>query len=277
VFLHEAAANGAVCIDGSPGAYYIRTANANGVPSDPNKWVIFMEGGGWTSSDVASVSRAKTHLGSSKNYPVEASAMEGTGLFASAPFDTHTIVYAKYCDGGSWTGALSNPPKVVGNTTIYYRGRGLFDGCDFNLEWCDILTFPQDSGHLFWLASTNPASSPSPSSTSLASSPHMRFAGRGAPRRPRTDSDNERDIGWKPRFAGYRLFDDLLVNKGLHKASAFASSSWPKFCGFVLFVCLLLLLLCELLLILDVNCSLRWSRCNQPKFRGLWYICGKSS
>jgi hypothetical protein len=54
--------------------------------------------------------------------------MEGQGMFGAAPFSTHTIVYAKYCDGGSFTGAMSNPPIVVGNTTIYFRGRGIFDG-----------------------------------------------------------------------------------------------------------------------------------------------------
>jgi hypothetical protein len=128
VFLKDAAAKGAVCIDGSPGAYYIRTQNAAGVKADPNKWVLFMEGGGWTSSLQGSVGRAKTNLGSSKNYGVHPGGMEGTGMFTAPPFDTHTIVYAKYCDGGSFTGAMSNPPIVVGNDTIYFRGRGIFDG-----------------------------------------------------------------------------------------------------------------------------------------------------
>jgi hypothetical protein len=54
--------------------------------------------------------------------------MEGTAMFKAPPFDTHTIVYAKYCDGGSFTGAMSNPPIAVGNDTIYFRGRGIFDG-----------------------------------------------------------------------------------------------------------------------------------------------------
>jgi hypothetical protein len=31
-------------------------------------------------------------------------------------------------DGGSFTGALSNPPVVYENTTLYFRGRGIFDG-----------------------------------------------------------------------------------------------------------------------------------------------------
>jgi hypothetical protein len=128
VFLTDAAKRGAVCIDGSPGAYYIRTANAAGLPSDPQRLVLFMEGGGWTHSLNASVARAETDLGSSKRYPPTPTRMEGVQMFGTAPFDTHTIVYAKYCDGGSWTGALSNPPLTVGNTTLYFRGRGLLDG-----------------------------------------------------------------------------------------------------------------------------------------------------
>eukprot|EP00937_MAST-01D_sp_MAST-1D-sp2_P006217 g6217.t1 len=132
VDLTNAAAKGAVCIDGSPGVFYIRTTNANGTAAaDPSKWVLFMEGGGWTSSDSASVARAKTHLGSSKDYPPSAlfdPGYEGTQMFRAAPFEDATVVYNKYCDGGSWTGALSNPPRVVENTTLFYRGRGLFDG-----------------------------------------------------------------------------------------------------------------------------------------------------
>ena len=104
-------------------------ANAAGVPSDPSKWVLFMEGGGWTSSLGGSVGRAKTGLGSSRNYPLTATALEGDGLFSTAPFDTHTVVYAKYCDGGSWTGALSNPPIVVGNATICESDRRCACSC----------------------------------------------------------------------------------------------------------------------------------------------------
>lgn len=132
VFLTDAAAKGAVCLDGTPGAFYIRTTNANGTaPANAKKWVIFMEGGGWTSSDEASVGRSKTSLGSSKDYGPGSTfnpGYEGGSMFQRPPYDDATVVYNKYCDGGSWTGALSNPPRVVRNTTIYYRGRGLFDG-----------------------------------------------------------------------------------------------------------------------------------------------------
>lgn len=127
VFLDDAATKGAVCIDGTPGAFYIRTSNANGTaPSDPTKWVVFMEGGGWASSLDESVRRIQTDLGSSKKYPAEPAHMEGIGMFGT--FDTHTIVYNKYCDGGSWSGAVGNPPITYKNTTLYFRGRGLLNG-----------------------------------------------------------------------------------------------------------------------------------------------------
>lgn len=128
VFLTAAAQKGAVCIDGSPAAYYIRTANAAGIKADPKRWILFMEGGGWAYSLQGSVGRMQTNLGSSKGYPVVPTGMEGTGLFSTAPFDAHTVVYAKYCDGGSFSGALSNPPVKVGNVSLFFRGRGILDG-----------------------------------------------------------------------------------------------------------------------------------------------------
>jgi hypothetical protein len=77
-------------------AYYIRTSNEAGVPADPTKWLLFMEGGGWASSLSESVGRSKGGLGSSKGYPAVPTGLEGVGMFGTAPFDTHTVVYAKY-------------------------------------------------------------------------------------------------------------------------------------------------------------------------------------
>ena len=135
VFLTEAAAKGGVCLDGTPGAYYIRRNTTAGAPVDPTKWIVFMEGGGWCASNENCLSRASNGyaLGSSKNYPTIASGLEGTGLFDDPAFENHTVVYSKYCDGGSFSGAVSNPPVQVANgsagvATIYYRGRGIFDG-----------------------------------------------------------------------------------------------------------------------------------------------------
>lgn len=53
-------------------------------------------------------------------------------MFADPAFQSFTVVYAMYCDGGSWTGALDTPPVQVNlgarNQTVYYRGAGLLHG-----------------------------------------------------------------------------------------------------------------------------------------------------
>lgn len=114
---------GAVCLDGSPAAYYIR-APMNKSASDVDSWVVFMEGGGWCGSDANCLSRAKTPLGSSTTYPTNIVSAEGTGLFDQ--FASSTVVYVKYCDGSSFTGDVDTPVSV-GSNTIYYRGKRIFD------------------------------------------------------------------------------------------------------------------------------------------------------
>eukprot|EP00038_Savillea_parva_P019872 m.29423 g.29423 ORF g.29423 m.29423 type:complete len:420 (-) comp4592_c0_seq2:309-1568(-) len=124
--LTDAVASGAVCLDGSPGGGYIRKG-------DPKKWIIFHQGGGWCSSDVNCAERAGTALGSSKSWgPTYTDSYEGSQLFVTPPFDKYTVVYAMYCDGGSWSANAEKPVSVQvhpnqPNQTIYYRGRRLLD------------------------------------------------------------------------------------------------------------------------------------------------------
>ena len=52
VMLTDAAAKaGAVCLDGSPGGYFIREG-------DPKKWIVFQQGGGWCGSAADCAARA---------------------------------------------------------------------------------------------------------------------------------------------------------------------------------------------------------------------------
>jgi hypothetical protein len=118
-----AKSKGAVCLDGSPAAYYLRAPLKASAPRS-TKWVIFMEGGGWCGSDGNCADRALTDLGSSKAYPSTIANAEGTGLYDQ--FDTFNIVYAKYCDGSSFTGDVWAPVST-GKSTIYYRGRRILD------------------------------------------------------------------------------------------------------------------------------------------------------
>ena len=59
VLLTDAAKTGAVCLDGTPGGYYISRG------ADPTKWIVFHQGGGWCSSLENCAARAGTKLGSS--------------------------------------------------------------------------------------------------------------------------------------------------------------------------------------------------------------------
>ena len=129
VLLTQAAqSSGAVCLDGGPGGYYLR--QASGAGGGAKRWIIFHQGGGWCRSTADCYSRAQTSLGSSKNWPPTYSdTYEGSALFATPPFDSWNVVYAMYCDGGSWSGdateTYSDPQ--AGNVTVYYRGRRLLD------------------------------------------------------------------------------------------------------------------------------------------------------
>jgi hypothetical protein len=116
VLLTAAAKGGGVCLDGTPGGYYIR----RGAPGN-NRWVVFFEGGGWCNSDVACASRAHGALGSSLSYASKVPMpdwYEGSQLYATPPFDTATLIHAMYCDGGSWAGQASAPVQVRVNSTV---------------------------------------------------------------------------------------------------------------------------------------------------------------
>ena len=96
----------ALCLDGTPGAYYISKG-------DPKKVILYFEGGGWCGAkDLSSTlescyQRSKGGLGSSANYP---STMQGGGLLSDQDdnsFKNWTKVYLKYCDGSGHQGSKS--------------------------------------------------------------------------------------------------------------------------------------------------------------------------
>jgi hypothetical protein len=97
VYLTDAAASqGAVCLDGSPAAYYIRKE------AEKEKFYIFQQGGGWCNSDDDCLGRSHTPLGSSKGY---AATMDlGAGYMSNDPalspmMWNWTKLYLPYCDG----------------------------------------------------------------------------------------------------------------------------------------------------------------------------------
>ena len=97
------AATGARCLDGSPGAYYIR----KGVGSGANKWYIHHQGGGWCESLDDCLGRSKGGLGSSVGYGPTSDM--GGGYFSPMPSENPmmynwNMVHLNYCDGGSFSG-----------------------------------------------------------------------------------------------------------------------------------------------------------------------------
>ena len=72
-FLTDAAKNkGAVCLDGSPSAYYLSPGSGAGA----DKWYIHMQGGGWCRSLKDCLGRSTTDLGSSKGYSANKTGAE---------------------------------------------------------------------------------------------------------------------------------------------------------------------------------------------------------
>lgn len=123
VMMTAAAADGAVCLDGSPGGFYFRKGSSN------DKWLMFHQGGGWCGSPDNCADRAQTALGSSKTWgPTYTDKYEGSALFATAPFTEFNVAYLMYCDGGSWSGnSMEVVPYKGANLTLHYKGRLMLD------------------------------------------------------------------------------------------------------------------------------------------------------
>lgn len=94
---------GAVCLDGSPPGYYLRSAPAGGVST--KKWILHLGGGGWCGNSSNCYNRSMTSLGSSKSWPAS-TALNGflsDNQSVNPSFYDWNIVYLMYCDGSSFT------------------------------------------------------------------------------------------------------------------------------------------------------------------------------
>ena len=115
------ASTGARCLDGTPGAYYIR----KGVGSGANKWYIHHQGGGWCESWDDCYARSNSSLGSSAGY-ASSTALKG-GYFDPSPqvnpmmYNWNTV-FMPYCDGGSFSGNNETITTYKGKP-LYYVGK----------------------------------------------------------------------------------------------------------------------------------------------------------
>jgi hypothetical protein len=140
----DARDHGAVCLDGTPPAIYVRTG-------DPNRWHVHLEGGGWCFHDPPALEEdnqcyyrayspvpieSRTpprYLGSSawtanytkappRGFPyfLSASAAENPAMA------NWSFAWVHYCDGASFTGDATEP-KIVNGQPLWYRGRRIRD------------------------------------------------------------------------------------------------------------------------------------------------------
>ncbi|CAM6126859.1 unnamed protein product [Calypogeia fissa] len=118
--LERAWEKGAVCIDGSPPAYFLNRGSGDGA----NNWVVFLEGGNWCQTPEECYDRAFTELGSSTKMTV---GNKTGGILSSSPVDNPDFynwnrVLVKYCDGACFTGDVSIPVEVGLNATRLIDG-----------------------------------------------------------------------------------------------------------------------------------------------------------
>jgi hypothetical protein len=96
---------GAMCLDGSQAAYYIR----RGLDIGSEKWVVFFEGGGWCYDFEQCSLRSQQRLGSSKMnpdvmHPDELGFYISSNLIVNPLMYNWNTIYVRYCDGSSYAG-----------------------------------------------------------------------------------------------------------------------------------------------------------------------------
>ena len=120
----------ALCLDGSPGAYYSYHQE------NVDKWLIYIEGGAWCFTAESCAERAQTPLGSSKSYlesfprdqghghnPVLLGGITSGNCTLNPTFCQHNVVFIKYCDGASFTGSKTGGSSSSSSINdLHYRG-----------------------------------------------------------------------------------------------------------------------------------------------------------
>ncbi len=122
VEIANAAERGAVCNDGSPGAYYFRP----GTQAHAKDWIVYLHGGGACTSEADCAARADEtpNLTSTLNHPE--TIVEDGILSASATknpdFYNWNQVEVIYCSSDGWSGTTEG---VIEGETWYFHGRDI--------------------------------------------------------------------------------------------------------------------------------------------------------
>ncbi|KAK4344037.1 hypothetical protein RND71_037131 [Anisodus tanguticus] len=118
--VHSAVSKGAVCLDGSPPAYYFVPGFGEGV----GNWIVQLSGGAWCKNVTDCQDRSNTDKGSSKHMgPIPFQGIHSKNQTANPDFYNWNKVIIAYCDGGSFTGDVE---YVDPATNLHFRGARIF-------------------------------------------------------------------------------------------------------------------------------------------------------
>ena len=123
--VYEGLNTGAVCLDGTPPAYYLRPGRDLGT----NRWIIHFNGGAWCFDEAACLERSRGSLGSTKHLPPSPPVIQGINSAneqINPDFFDWNLVWVVYCDGASFTGDRQDPVVVHGES-IFFRGKRVLD------------------------------------------------------------------------------------------------------------------------------------------------------
>ena len=122
IMLTKAEERGAVCNDGSPPAYYLRT----GVDEGSRRWIIHLQGGGFCYSEGTCEERMALapNLMTSMGLPA---TRDGNGILAADPsmnpvFNNANQVFVHYCSSDLWSGDRAASPETGG---LHFRGASI--------------------------------------------------------------------------------------------------------------------------------------------------------
>ncbi|XP_047939087.1 pectin acetylesterase 8-like isoform X2 [Salvia hispanica] len=121
IFITDAAAKGALCLDGSPGAYYFSPGFDDGV----DNWIVYLPGGAWCGSVGGCLEKTKNPRGSNINAEPTQLALPflRPNKTINPDFYNWNKVFILYCDGASF---MADIDAVDPETKLYFRGRRIF-------------------------------------------------------------------------------------------------------------------------------------------------------
>lgn len=118
--VHSAVSKGAVCLDGSPPAYYFEPGFGDGAEN----WIVHLSGGAWCINVTDCTGRRGGPNGSSKMMgPLTFQGIHSKNQSQNPDFYNWNKVVVAYCDGGSFVG---DAEYIDPTTNLQFRGQRIF-------------------------------------------------------------------------------------------------------------------------------------------------------